>query len=313
MDKILLVDLDGVVIKSKQGYFSNRFSAEYKVPIEDVLTFFKEEYQQTAIGKSDLRAVLPDYLHKWGWQGTVDDFLSYWFEGDVVINKQVVSLIQNLRKQNIKCYLASDNARERAEYLQKEFKFDDLFDGGFYSCQLGVTKSNPLFFSNIQNQLGVNADQLIFWDDDSKNVEVASHSGLQAFVYDDFGDFVRQLDVLIPDEMSKVMAFDTTDFYCDLVFSGELKIDKVKETEGLLAFRHTRPSYEHHIVIVPKKHVSNLLEVEDMGIIAEVFTIARDIILDQGWDQTNFRIITNGGSFQDSKHLHFHLVSGNKR
>lgn len=104
----------------------------------------------------------------------------------------------------------------------------------------------------------------------------------------------------------------TDDFYCDLVFSEKVKVNKVKETENILAFHHTKPSYELHIVIVPKEHVTKLTDLENMDLIKEVFEIAKEIILEEGLNGINYRIITNGGSFQDSKHLHFHLVSGEK-
>jgi histidine triad (HIT) family protein len=112
--------------------------------------------------------------------------------------------------------------------------------------------------------------------------------------------------------MKNVMDFETDDFYCDLVFAGKIKIKKVKETERVLAFYHTQPSWSTHIVIIPKQHIAKLTDLKDMGPISEIFSIAQQIIKENGWDKTNFRIITNGGSFQDSKHLHFHLVSGDK-
>ena len=101
----------------------------------------------------------------------------------------------------------------------------------------------------------------------------------------------------------------TDDFYCDFVFSKKIKVKKVKETDNLLAFHHTKPSYPLHIVIVPKKHLVNLTDLDNMNLIKEVFEMAVDIIKKRKLDNSNFRIITNGGSFQDSKHLHFHLVS----
>lgn len=105
---------------------------------------------------------------------------------------------------------------------------------------------------------------------------------------------------------------ESKDWYCDFVLNKKLKVQKVKETENILAFHHTKPSYEFHVVIIPKKHIAKLTDLDDLEIIKEIFGIAREIILEQGLNETNYRIITNGGSFQDSQHLHFHLVSGDK-
>ncbi len=103
---------------------------------------------------------------------------------------------------------------------------------------------------------------------------------------------------------------DTTDFYCDRVFSGEVAVEKVRETDRILAFHHTKPSYPLHIVIVPKAHIATLLDVTDLSIVAEVFAVAQAIIRELGMHETAYRIVTNGGEYQDSKHLHFHLISG---
>lgn len=104
----------------------------------------------------------------------------------------------------------------------------------------------------------------------------------------------------------------TDDFYCENVFSGKVEVEKIKETEKILAFYHTKPSYKLHIVIVPKHHITKLSDVSDMSLINEIFEIAKEIILEKKLDESNYRIITNGGQYQDSKHLHFHLISGDK-
>jgi len=105
----------------------------------------------------------------------------------------------------------------------------------------------------------------------------------------------------------------TNDFYCDFVLNEKLPVEKVRETDRVLAFYHTKPNWTEHIVIVPKQHVTRLIELEDMSIIQEIFEVAKDIIKEKGFAESNYKIITNGGSFQDSQHLHFHLVSGEVR
>ncbi|WP_207640775.1 HIT domain-containing protein [Clostridium hydrogeniformans] len=50
-----------------------------------------------------------------------------------------------------------------------------------------------------------------------------------------------------------------SDFYCEEVLSGNTKVIKVLETENILAYYHTKPAYEEHIVVIPKKHISSLI------------------------------------------------------
>lgn len=102
-----------------------------------------------------------------------------------------------------------------------------------------------------------------------------------------------------------------SDFYCEDVFSGKTKVKIVKETDTVLAFYHTKPSWTTHIVIVPKLHVENFLAAKP-ELIVEIVNIAQTIIKDLKLNESNYKLITNGGSFQDGNHLHFHLVSGKR-
>jgi histidine triad (HIT) family protein len=101
------------------------------------------------------------------------------------------------------------------------------------------------------------------------------------------------------------------DFYCDEVFSGRTPVEKVFETDRVLAYHHTRPFWPVHIVVVPKEHVDSLLTVED-DLLVELMDVAKKVsaqILDE---HGAARVITNLGAYQDSKHLHFHVVSGSQ-
>ena len=105
----------------------------------------------------------------------------------------------------------------------------------------------------------------------------------------------------------------TSDFYCDEVLSGKTPVQIVKETARVLAFEHTRPVYPVHIVVIPKQHIALLLEIApDDETLVELLTviqaIARQVVAEQG----ACRVITNLGSYQESKHLHWHLVSGDR-
>ena len=101
----------------------------------------------------------------------------------------------------------------------------------------------------------------------------------------------------------------TEDFYCDEVFSGKTPVEKVIETENVLAYHHTRPFWPVHIVVVPKQHVDSLLTVEN-DLLIELMVVAKEVakrVLDE---HGAVRVLTNLGEYQDSKHLHFHVLSG---
>lgn len=104
----------------------------------------------------------------------------------------------------------------------------------------------------------------------------------------------------------------SSDFYCDEVLSGRTVIEKVLETENVLAYRHTQPFWQTHIVVIPKRHIDSLLTVEpnDREIFHELLDVIRQVAADVTDKEGAAQVLTNLGTYQDSKHLHFHICSG---
>lgn len=102
----------------------------------------------------------------------------------------------------------------------------------------------------------------------------------------------------------------TEDFYCDEVLSGNTPVEVVVETETVLAFRHTRPFWPVHVVVIPKKHISSLLTIEDNTLLIELLDVVKQVAADVVDKYSAARVLTNLGEYQDSKHLHFHVISG---
>lgn len=102
------------------------------------------------------------------------------------------------------------------------------------------------------------------------------------------------------------------DFYCDEALSGRTPVDVVVETPEVLAFRHTRPFWPVHIVVVPKQHVPSLTDLGDAdpALLAVLIEVVRSIAADIEQEHGGARVLTNLGTYQDSKHLHFHVASG---
>jgi histidine triad (HIT) family protein len=103
---------------------------------------------------------------------------------------------------------------------------------------------------------------------------------------------------------------NTDDFYCDQVLSGKTEVKKVLETDNVLAFHHTRPFWETHIVVIPKTHVASMLTIEDNDLLLELLDAVKQVASQVLEKKGAARVLTNLGDYQDSKHLHFHVNSG---
>ena len=102
----------------------------------------------------------------------------------------------------------------------------------------------------------------------------------------------------------------TEDFYCDEVLSGRISVKIVRETDNVLAYHHTRPFWPRHIVVIPKRHISSLLTIEDDGLLLELMSVVREVAREVLAESGACRVLTNLGKYQDSKHLHWHVSAG---
>jgi histidine triad (HIT) family protein len=102
------------------------------------------------------------------------------------------------------------------------------------------------------------------------------------------------------------------DFYCERVLSGQIAVQRVAETEQVLAFHHTEPYWPVHIVIIPKRHISSLatLEPGDLPVAHELLTVATELCRRVTAEHGGCRLSTNSGDYQTTKHLHFYIHYG---
>ena len=104
----------------------------------------------------------------------------------------------------------------------------------------------------------------------------------------------------------------SNDFYCDEVLSGRTEVRVVRETDNVLAYHHTRPFWPQHIVVIPKRHVGSLLTIDDdeVPLLLELLAVIRQVATKMVAEYGACRVLTNLGEYQESKHLHWHVCSG---
>ncbi len=103
--------------------------------------------------------------------------------------------------------------------------------------------------------------------------------------------------------------------FCKIV-KGEIPSKKVYEDEEILAFEDINPVTPVHILVIPKKHICSIneLEAEDERIIGKIFSVIKNIAKEQGISEDGYRVVSNCGENggQEVKHLHFHILGGKK-
>ncbi|MFP4660699.1 MAG: histidine triad nucleotide-binding protein [Halanaerobiales bacterium] len=103
--------------------------------------------------------------------------------------------------------------------------------------------------------------------------------------------------------------------FCQIA-NGELDTELLYEDEELVAFKDINPKAPIHFLIIPKKHFSTILDLneKDNKLVGHIFQVANKLAEEYDIADDGFRIVSNcnedGG--QVVFHIHFHLLGGAK-
>jgi histidine triad (HIT) family protein len=90
-----------------------------------------------------------------------------------------------------------------------------------------------------------------------------------------------------------------------------MPVNKLYETDLVLAFYHPKPTHKVHILIVPKREIESFLSLTeaDTPVVNDIIAVAQHLAQELHLAERGFRLLVNGGAYQDIKQLHFHLIS----
>lgn len=101
--------------------------------------------------------------------------------------------------------------------------------------------------------------------------------------------------------------------FCKII-TGDIPSDKVFEDENVYAFRDITPVAPSHILIIPKKHIAmiNDLEEQDEKTMGQLFVAAKKIAKQEDFSEVGYRTVMNCGEAagQTVFHVHLHLLAG---
>jgi histidine triad (HIT) family protein len=103
--------------------------------------------------------------------------------------------------------------------------------------------------------------------------------------------------------------------FCKMA-SGAIPVKKIYEDDALFAIEDINPVAPMHVLIIPKKHLVNSLELmpDDDQLVGAVYRVAAQLARERGMADDGFRIVNNNnaGAGQSVFHIHFHLLAGRK-
>lgn len=108
--------------------------------------------------------------------------------------------------------------------------------------------------------------------------------------------------------MSKI----TQKNFYERVLSGEERVEKVYDSQNVLAFYYNKiDSKKTHIILLPKVFISDFIHIkeEHKEVIWEILSVARYLAKAVESKKSGVKLYTEGGVFQEYPYLHFHLIS----
>src|SRR5688500_8865638 len=103
--------------------------------------------------------------------------------------------------------------------------------------------------------------------------------------------------------------------FCKIV-AGEIPAKRVHEDERLLAFEDLNPQAPLHVLVIPKRHIATLndLQATDDGLVGEMVRRGAAIVQERGFGPSGYRTIFNCNSDagQTVFHIHLHVLAGRR-
>jgi len=98
------------------------------------------------------------------------------------------------------------------------------------------------------------------------------------------------------------------------VASGEIESKKVYEDEEIVAFHDINKKAPVHILIIPRKHITSLLDADtqDAALLGKLHLVASQLAKEHGVAESGFRLVLNCNrdAGQSVDHVHLHLLGG---
>jgi histidine triad (HIT) family protein len=101
--------------------------------------------------------------------------------------------------------------------------------------------------------------------------------------------------------------------FCKII-NKEIPAKVAYEDDNVVAFHDINPQAPIHLLIVPKKHIASVMEIDDEEnlLLGDIIRTAQNLARENNLDKKGFRIVVNTGEEggQTVNHLHFHLLGG---
>lgn len=197
MIKAITFDLDGVYFPNGKANFMLALEKLGVSPEEAKRVFLKSD-QMNQLYKNG--KMTDDEFWTWAAQewklGKTPQELIKLLVDSYDVDENVVSIVKKVRANGYKTLVCSNNFAARVNGLQERFGFLNNFDASVFAYEVGASKPSLAIFQELVKRSGVDAESIVFADDNPDNLAGANEIGITTFLYEGFDKFVEQLKFL---------------------------------------------------------------------------------------------------------------------
>ncbi len=182
MVELLLFDLGGVVIDIDFERIFKKWSIYSGLPVQEIKAAFSadaalEQYERGQIDSTEYCRYVCDSI---GMEMSFDQFSDGWNNVMVAPISPTVNLLRDLSTRIPLYALSNANPLHKA-YWEKTYA-DELgyFKRVFVSSDIGYRKPDPSAYLLVAEELNIDPQNMVFFDDLADNVEGARNLGMQA-------------------------------------------------------------------------------------------------------------------------------------
>lgn len=190
----VLFDADGVLQYLPGGWHA-AVEPHLGDRADDFLRRAWQDELPSLAGQGDYLPLLAAALAEYGVATPAEAFYEDVWHRIAVVD-ETFAIVDALRRSGYGVHLGTNQGQLRAAHMRTALGYDARFDVSCYSCELGVAKPEPAFFTEAARRIGAPPQAVLFIDDSAGNTDAARAAGLAAEQWDHTQGHPVLLDLL---------------------------------------------------------------------------------------------------------------------
>lgn len=196
--KAVFMDIGGVLLTNGWGHESRQKAAEvFEFDYDEMNVLHNFIYNVLEIDSISLDQYLDTAVFHRPRDFTKQDFKNFMYAQSVELPKMLPWIKTWKKKINLPVFALSNESREINDYRIDHFNLQEVFDGFFSSCYLGIRKPNPEIYHQAMQIVHVKPEECIYFDDRLMLVNSAKNLGMNAIHHQEFEETKHILENFI--------------------------------------------------------------------------------------------------------------------